>query len=163
MEEQIRALVVRINSILSTFEDVVWDGPASTGSIRSVESALGVQFPVSFKILLLMTGGGGVESFPISSIPPDNPLADNVGAIYGDTVHYRKSWVPQPLPSHLVVIQRDANDNEPFCLDTSEWVGSECPVVLYYYSTGKIEKIAPNFLTFYENYLEPLFQEVDEQ
>lgn len=163
MEEQIRALVARINSILSVLEDVVWEGPTPADSISSVEGALGVQFPISFRTLLLLTGGGGVESFPISSIPSDDPLADNTGAICGDTHHYRKSWVPYPLPDHLVVIQRDANNNEPFCLDTSEWLGSECPVVLYYYNTGEIEKVAPNFFTFYENYLERLFREAGEQ
>ena len=154
MEERIRALVARIDTGLSA-DGIAWAGPASTEVISRVESALGVRFPNSFRTFLLLTGGGGVERFAISSIRSDDPLAIEYGTVYGDTLHYREPWVPKPLPGHLVVIQRDADDNEPFCLDTARWTGQECPVVLYYPNTGRTERIAPDFLAFYERYLEP--------
>jgi hypothetical protein len=56
------------------------------------------------------------------------------------------------------VVQRDANDNEPFCFDTSRWSGEECPVVLYYLHSGRTERVAADFLTFYERYLAPRFE-----
>jgi hypothetical protein len=67
--------------------------------------------------------------------------------------------VPVPLPEHLLVIQQDEDDNEPFCLDTSRFHRGECPVVLYYPSDGRSENIAKDFLTFYEKYLGPYLQQ----
>jgi hypothetical protein len=161
MEERIRALIARIDAELAA-DGVVWAGPASEEAIARVEATLGVRFPVSFRTLLLLTGGGGVKSFPISSVDLADPVAIQYGSVYGDTLHYRESWVPRPLPAHLVVVQRDADDNEPFCLDTSRWSGEECPVVLYYLNTGRAERVAPDFLAFYERYLEPRFEAAGE-
>jgi hypothetical protein len=161
MEERIRALVARIDAELAA-DGVEWAGPASAETIVRVESTLGVRFPASFRTLLLLKGGGGVESFPISSVDSSDPVAIQYGTVYGDTLHYREPWVPRPLPAHLVVVQRDADDNEPFCLDTSKWSGEECPVVLYYLNTGHVERIAPDFLAFYERYLAPRFEAAEE-
>ncbi|HVS35557.1 MAG TPA: SMI1/KNR4 family protein [Gemmataceae bacterium] len=66
----------------------------------------------------------------------------------------------RPLPAHLVVVQRDAEDNEPFCLDTSKWSDEECPVVLYYLNSDRTERIAPDFLAFYERCLAPCFERI---
>jgi hypothetical protein len=156
MEERVRALVARVEAALQA-RGVKWAGPASPEAIGRVEAALGVRFPASFRSLLLLTGGGGVRGFPISSVPSADPVALRCGTVYGDTLHYRESWVPRPLPPHLVVVQRDANDNEPFCLDTSRWSGEECPVVLYDLHAGTVRQIAPDFLAFYESYLAPRF------
>ncbi len=161
MEERIRALVARIDAKLAA-DGVAWSGPASAEAITGVESALGVRIPASYRTFLRLTGGGGVESFPISSVNSADPLAVQYGTVYGDTLHYREPWVPRPLPAHLVVVQRDADDNEPFCLDTSKWAGEECPVVLYYLNSGRAERIAPDFLAFYERYLAPRFEAAEE-
>lgn len=160
MEERIRLLVARIDAELAA-DGIAWSGPASEQAVAAVENTLGVRFPASFRTFLRLTGGGGVESFPISSVDSD-PLAIQYGTVYADTLHYREPWVPKPLPGHLVVVQRDADDNEPFCLDTSKWSGEECPIVLYYLNSGKFERIAPDFLTFYEQYLEPRFESAKE-
>jgi SMI1-KNR4 cell-wall len=140
MEERIRALIARIDAEL-TADEVAWAGPASAEAIARIESALGVRFPASFRTLLLLTGGGGVKSFPISSIDSADPVAVQYGTVYGDTLHIREPWW-SPLPSHMAVVQRDADDNEPFCLDTSNWSGEECPVVLYYLNSGRAEQIS---------------------
>jgi hypothetical protein len=34
----------------------------------------------------------------------------------------------------------------------------ECPVVLYYLHAGDVEDIAPDFVSFYEHYLAPYFE-----
>lgn len=61
------------------------------------------------------------------------------------------------MPPHLVVVQRDHDDNEPFCLDTSRVVAGENPVVLFYPGSRSrhIDRIAPSFIDFYEDYLAP--------
>lgn len=157
MEERIRGLIVRIDEELAA-GGVRWAGPATPDAIALVESTLGVRFPMSFRMFLSQTGGGGVKGLPISSIGDVGPPRVQHGTVYGDTLYYRESWVSRPLPPQLVVVQRCANDNEPFCLDTSTWAGEECPVVLYNYRSGHVEQIAPNFLAFYERYLAPYFE-----
>jgi hypothetical protein len=58
------------------------------------------------------------------------------------------------------VIERDWDDNEPVCLDTSAFHGDECPVVLFHLhpDDSLIERLAPNFPTWYANYLEPYWK-----
>lgn len=164
MEERIAKLVERINGVLGTDADSVsWQGPASEEAIDQVENALGVRLPNSFRTFLRLTGGGGFDCLSISSVPNEDPVTSSYGSVYGDTLHYREEWVPRPLPAHLVVIQRDADDNEPFCLDTSRLRDGECPVVLYYLNSGKAERVAPDFLSFYESYLQPHFDGIEDE
>jgi hypothetical protein len=160
MEERIARLITRIEQELPGAANTVeWAGPTSDTAIGQVETALNVRFPASVRTFLKLTGGGGLDTFSISSIPEEDPLSATYGTVYGDTLRYREPWVPFPLPEHLVVIQRDFDDNEPFCLDTSRWTGDECPVVLYYHNAGYVEPIAENFIAFYESYLQPYFGE----
>ena len=135
---------------------VAWAGSSTHAAIQAVEEALGVKIRGSFRDLILATGGGGLDSLYISPIPKDDPLS----GCYADTMHYREDWCPHKLPPHLVVIQRDWDDNEPVCLDTSIVQDGENPVVLaYYQSTGEIEKIADSFLDYYREWLAPYLDE----
>ncbi len=164
MDAQIARIVARINDLLTyDSECVSWEGPASDIAIDQVEASLGVRFPASFREFLRQTGGGGLDRLSISSVENENPVKKAYGSVYGDTLHYREEWVPHPLPTHLVVIQRDADDNEPFCLDTSRMRNGECPVVLYYLNTGRVERVSPDFLAFYEKYLNPHFDAIEDE
>jgi hypothetical protein len=149
-------LVAKISQLAERDDalEVSWVGPSTDEAISTVETALGVNIRGSYRDFVLLTGGGGMDTLYISPIPKDEPLS----GCYSDTLWYRESWCTHRLPAHLVVIQRDLNDNEPTCLDTSVVKDGENPVVLaYYQSTGHIEKIADSFLKYYQKWLEPYF------
>lgn len=137
--------------------NVSWVGPSNDAAIQVVEAALGVKIQGSYRDFVLATGGGGLDGLYISPIPKDAPLS----GCYADTLRYREAWCPHKLPPHLLVIQRDWDDNEPVCLDTSVVKNGENPVVLaYYQSTGEIEKMADSFLDYYRKWLAPCLDEL---
>lgn len=136
---------------------VEWGGASTEDAIATVEGALGVKIRGTYRDFLLATGGGGLDALYISPIAAKKPLA---AGCYFDTLHYREGWCPHKLPSHLVVVQRDSDDNEPVCLDTSSEVDGENPVVLFYHqSTGHSERLASSFIDYYRAFLEPYFEE----
>jgi hypothetical protein len=150
-------IIARVNELPRADDEleVEWVGPSSLEALQQVENILGVQIQGSYREFVLDVGGGGLASFRISPIPQDRPT---LGAC-SDTLDYRRR-PHRPMPHHLVVIQRDADDNEPFCLDTSRIINGENPVVLYYHqSSGYVESIADSFIEFYLKYLEPYFDE----
>jgi hypothetical protein len=159
---RIDALITRLEAAMQASDDdeIRWSGPASEAAITAVERALGASIHGSFRDLMLRTGGGGLDTFAISSIPATEPLG-GLGTVHGDTLHYRQDWWTTSLPPHLIVIQRSLDDNEPFCLDTSRIKAGENPVVLFYHQThgGKSEPIADSFIDFLEAYLEPYFKD----
>lgn len=156
----ISEIVAHVNQLpdIDDSLDVSWVGASDSEAIQILENALAVNITGSFKDFILQTGGGGLEDLYISSISKDAPL----NGCYDDTMYYRQDWCPHKLPDHLIVIQRDFDDNEPMCLDTSVVVDGENPVVLYYYqSTGYIEKIADSFSAYYQEFLSPYFDAND--
>lgn len=163
-QERLDRLIARIDQLAHLPEgdySVDWAGPSSEASLTALEQALGVRISGSFRSFILKTGGGGLDSLCISSVPADGPLG-GLGTVHGDTLHYREGW-PALLPAHLVVVQRSEDDNEPFCLDTSRVQDGENPVVLFYHqSTGRVEPIAASFLAFLEQYLESYWEDLPE-
>ena len=156
----IEEIISKVNRLPELDEDlsVDWCGPSSEAAIAEVEAALDVKIHGSFRKFILLTGGGGLDSLYISPIAVDAPL----DGCFRDTQHYRDDWCPHKVPPHLIVIQRDADDNEPMCLDTSREINGENPVVLFYYqSTGKEEPIADSFAAYYENFLSVYFDQFD--
>lgn len=160
--ERIDTLIARLHALAQRDEDIdiSWAGRGTEQALTAVEQALGVRIAGSFRDFILRTGGGGLDLFPISAIPADAPLG-GYHTVYGDTLYWRHDAGGTPLPQHLVVIQRDLDDNEPFCLDTSRVVNGENPVVLFYPGSrsGHVDRIAPAFLDFYEAYLAPHFEQ----
>jgi hypothetical protein len=150
-------IIARVNQLPRADDEleVEWVGPSSPEAIQRVENILGVHIQGGYREFVLAVGGGGLRQFYISPVPRDRP-ADGACS---DTLDYRQRS-HRPMPHYLVVIQRDADDNEPLCLDTSRIINGENPVVLYYHqNTGYIESIADSFLEFYLNCLEPYFDE----
>jgi SMI1-KNR4 cell-wall len=146
-------LVNRINAELSDEHEVNWHGSASEADLQAIEHRLGCRLPRSFREFLLLTGGGGLGTLNVS----DSDVSENLGSVIGDTLYWRDEY---GMPSHLVAIQCDDDDNEPFCLDTSAFRGEECPVILYYPHVDddvRVQWIAPDFPTWYAKYLEPYF------
>ncbi|MDZ7867071.1 SMI1/KNR4 family protein [Acidovorax sp.] len=163
-QESMDRLIARIDQLAHLPDgehSVDWAGASSQAALTALEQALGVRISGSFRTFILKTGGGGLDSLCISTIPASEPLG-GLGSVHGDTLHYREGWAA-PLPAHLVVIQRSQDDNEPFCLDTSRVQDGENPVVLFYHqSTGRAEPIAGSFIAFLEDYMEPYWEELSE-
>ena len=160
-DARIHRLVTRLDRLAQVSEDdeVQWTGPATEAAIATVEAALGVHISGSFRDFLLKAGGGGLDTFSISSVPASAPLG-GLGTVHGDTLHYRAGGWTTPLPPHLVVIQRSPDDNEPFCLDTSRIHAGENPVVLFYHQArgGGTDRIAGSFIDFFEAYAAPYLE-----
>ncbi|TDQ73897.1 SMI1/KNR4 family protein [Sphingobacterium yanglingense] len=157
---RISKIVERVNQLAEVDDslDISWIGASDNAAIQTLETALGVNISGSFRDFILQTGGGGLADLYISSISKDEPLS----GCYDDTIYYKEDWCPHKLPDHLIVIQRDFDDNEPMCLDSSVVINGENPVVLYYYqSTGEIEKIADSFSDYYHEFLTPYFDNND--
>jgi hypothetical protein len=154
--EEILSKVNRLPAVDADLS-VVWAGASTEQAIGAVELALGLKIRGTFRDFLLATGGGGLDELYISPIPATQPQASGC---YVDTLYYREDWRTHPLPPYLLVIQRDRDDNEPVCLDTSQEIDGENPVVLFYHqSTGRSEKLANSFIEYYQRFLEPYFQE----
>lgn len=152
-------ILAKVNQLPSRDEDVSvnWAGASTEEAVATVEQTLGIRIQGTFREFTLATGGGGLDKFYISTIPADDPLS---GGCYQDTLRYREDWCPVKLPPHLLVVERRPGDNEPFCLDTSREIGGENPVVLFHYgSTGHAEDVADSFVEFYQEYLEPWFED----
>ncbi len=47
------------------------------------------------------TGGGGLDMFPVSTIPAGEPL-DGRGTVHGDTLYGRQDAGGTPLPPHAL-------------------------------------------------------------
>lgn len=150
-------LISKVNQLPNLDSDVSvqWRGASTEAAIAVVENALGVSIRGSYRDFILATGGGGLDMLCISPVPAEEPLA----GCYADTLRYREDWVPHKLPAHLVVIQRDQDDNEPVCLDTSKQDNGENPVVLYYLTSGHVERLAGSFIEYYQEFLDPYFEE----
>ena len=150
--KRIERLIERINELPASFR-VHWLGACRESRIARVERILGVSFPNTYRQLVRSKGGGGIESFFILGVPPKGPI-DEGGACGCMAEYFREDWVAKPLPQHFVPVQSDQDLIDPFCLDTSRMKRGECPVVLYFLANGIVEEVAPDFVTFYEKYID---------
>lgn len=157
MNTSLTALLAKVDQLPAVDDslEVEWDGPSTDAAIAAVEKALNIEIRGSYRDFVLLRGGGGLDALRISSIEADDPLS---GAC-ADSLYYREAWCTHALPAHLLVIQRDDDDNEPVCLDTSRVERGENPVVLFYPSSGHLELLAPGFADYYASFLEPYFDD----
>ena len=113
-QESMDRLIARIDQLAHLPDgehSVDWAGASSQAALTALEQALGVRISGSFRTFILKTGGGGLDSLCISTIPASEPLG-GLGSVHGDTLHYREGWAA-PLPAHLVVIQRSQRVMQP--------------------------------------------------
>jgi len=120
----------------------VWsDGPQPEAAIAALESTLGVRLPPSYRDFIARYGGMAIHNSTISGIIGGQPLDENGGSLYGDTMAFRNE---HGLPDHLLVIQ--PNDDAPYCLDTrSPSTAGELPVICYELHSKHEGKIASDF------------------
>src|SRR5947207_3033523 len=94
--------------------DEVWiAGAAPEKAVARLEKALGVEMPPSYRAFLMRFGAMTVAGSPIAGILDGQPLGEDTGWVYGDTLLFRKEF---QLPEHLLVIQPD--EDAPYCMDT---------------------------------------------
>jgi len=118
-------------------------GPCEPAMIEHVENLLGVRFPPSYKAFLLEHGALFSSVGAISGVFPQSPLAANAGTVLGDTLYYREHF---QLLADFVVIERDFDDNDPWCLDLSAASSNgECPVVCYGLKGGASKRLYASF------------------
>lgn len=131
---------------------VFWLGPCPEAALAKLEGLLGVPLPPTFREFLMTTGGGEIATSALSGIEKDDPLLEDAGTVWGDTLRCREDF---SLPEHLVVIYF-ANDEICWCLDSSRKDPSgEYPVVTYSIFGRVVEKvIAPNFGLFLKEFVE---------
>lgn len=150
----LQSLIERLNQapFILPNEQVIWAPRRATPeAIAQVENALGQPIAGALREFLLLRGGGGLKSLPLSGIDPLHPLARNRGSILGDTLH----WRAHGMPGRYIAIQRDAADQAPLCLDAQG--GSEPPVIRW--TDGQAQPVASGFIDFYAASLEPLFRQ----
>ncbi len=150
----LQSLIERLNQapFILPNEQVIWAPRRATPeAIAQVENALGQPIAGALREFLLLRGGGGLKSLPLSGIDPLHPLARNRGSILGDTLH----WRAHGMPGRYIAIQRDAADQAPLCLDAQG--GSEPPVIRW--ASGQAQPVASGFIDFYAASLEPLFRQ----
>ncbi len=134
---------------LQRAKKVFWQGGASENAIAQLEKLLEVRLPLSFQHFLRDYGGGGVIGQEISGIEDGKASIDNRGTVYGDTLMCRKEF---GLPVHHAVIYF-TDDDALLSLDTSAFIGHECPVVFFNTVTKAARPAFPTFEKFLEDYL----------
>jgi cell wall assembly regulator SMI1 len=99
---------------------------ASDHEIADAEHVLGVRFPEDYKLFLSRYGWAEIGCDILYGLGMDAP--------YGLTVAknaFSERYEAQPhIPHHLVPIMNDGAGNN-YCLDTSRFLGDECPVVFW--------------------------------
>ncbi|HEX3314274.1 MAG TPA: SMI1/KNR4 family protein [Gemmataceae bacterium] len=139
-----------IDQLRENGEQVWIAGPQPEQAIVSLEHALGVSLPPSYRQFLTKFGAFKLLNSSVAGIVGGNPLAKVAGSLYGDTQQYRQDC---GLPKHLLVIQPD--EDAPYCLDTRK-LGrdGEMPVVCYEPDSGYIDRMASSFGEWFMDYLQ---------
>jgi hypothetical protein len=128
---------------------VFWQGGVAESVIDRLEELLGKKLPHSFRRFLHETGGGGASNAWISGIEDGIPEIENRGTVLGDT---RFCQEEHKLPLHLVVIFL-SDEDVVWCLDTSQFVDGEYPVVAFDVFFKKTALLYSSFAAFFEDYV----------
>jgi len=133
----------------SSGNEVFWYGGASEHEVSRLEQLLNAVLPDSYKRFLSEYGGGGIVAADISGIEGDDATLMNGGTALADTLECRARF---NLPVGLVVIYFH-DDEVCWCLDLTETVDGECPVVSFDVFRGRIDRrISDDFSSFMRQY-----------
>jgi hypothetical protein len=144
-QKERRVLNTNINEIKQLIElageEAFFVGKADSSTIAEIEGQLGITLPDSYKWFLQEYGYGGISGFMIigngkSGIPA--------------VIKYTNQWRQYGLPDKFIVIEDDGTD-WIYCLDTSQIVNSECPVVDWSQDQGNGNTFFENFLDFFKS------------
>jgi hypothetical protein len=147
-----RDLEELFGELRSLEEKIEFNGAKSEELVTSLETALGVKFPPSYRQFLLNFGGAFLTGNIISGIYESAPLMPNEGSTFGDTQRYREVF---GMPNYLIVVAPD--EDAPYCLDSRETdENGEMPVVCYTFHTKHIGVIAESFEEYLIEWFLPL-------
>lgn len=142
-------LATLVENLTRSGKGKFWQGKTSIESIDQLEGLLNTKLPASYRQFLAEYGGGGLVGEEISGIEDDDATLDFRGTVLGDTYQCRSQFA---LPSHLIVIYY-RGDAVVWCLDTSSFVGNECPVVSFNVTSKETRRISETFEGFFEEYV----------
>lgn len=111
--------------------DEVWiAGGVGESAIATVEKAIGVGLPDSYRSFLKEFGGIYVMNQGISGIVESDPLAMSGGGIYGDTMFMRADFEDEKVPDYLWVVEK--HEDGAYCFNFNiPTVGDEFAIVNY--------------------------------
>jgi hypothetical protein len=124
--------------IQKTKKDRIITGGVEEGWIGKMEAELGLTLPESYKWFLRTYGQCGVAGVMIYGIARNNTLR---AALV--TEEYREQGLP---PEYVVILDVD---DWIYCLDTSQKLDGECPVVEWDREIGTGSESYPDFPTFF--------------
>jgi hypothetical protein len=146
-----------IEKLQASSSETFWHGKADEASISHLAVLLGVKLPDSFRHFLAKYGGGGVVGEEISGIEDNDPKLKHRGTVYGDTLTYRADY---GLPTTFVVIYL-VEGEAAWCLDVSQCINGECPVVAFDLASRGTTPISDSFGDFLKHYLTARLQHPD--
>lgn len=98
----------------------------SRHEILQAEEMLGVSLPQSYQEYLKEVGWVSIRDVEIYGLGSDVPEYLDVVRV---TIDERTIFEPR-MPVNLVPFHNDGTGSH-YCMDTSQWTGTECPVVLW--------------------------------
>lgn len=115
-----------LSSALRTRAGVEFGTPVSMEEVASAEDQLGVRFPQSYRFFLIEFGWVSFGPFELYGLGTGIPDYLEVVTV---TLSEREEAMPR-LPERLVPLMNDGGGCL-HCLDTSQMIEQECPVVLW--------------------------------
>ena len=104
---------------------VLWCDKADDTLVEKLQKDLNVQLPLSYKKFLKEFGEGGIPGFYINGID-----GETYSAAYSETEKYRKS---ENINKKWLVLSYVRTDFDEYlvCLNTENFINSECKVIKY--------------------------------
>lgn len=125
-----------VQILLDQYNDMADVGtPQESNAVHAAAEALGVEFSISYKKYL--------ERWGTVAFGPNEYMGLGSGDVQDVVKFTIKKREAVSLPNHLIVV-RDNEGDEYFCLDTSKLANSECPVVVWDVPTATISRDKAN-------------------
>ena len=138
-----------VQRLLEVDSAVHFEGGARIEDIVSVEAALGVTFPTSYREFLLNLGFGGVAGAEVCGVLAGAPFERAGDLVWSATTDARELG----LNDRFVVLQH-LSDRANYCLDLECQAEGECAVVLVEQTPERSVFVeAPSFEQWFEGYL----------
>lgn len=120
---------------IRSFPDKKSGTGAAEAEVADAERSLGVRFPESYRVFLKSFGWGRFGHEEFYGLGSDLPKDLNHLDLVKVTLSERLEFEPH-MPPHLIPVMADGAGNH-FCLDTSNLLGNESPIVFWDHDEGE--------------------------